>query len=141
MGLRIRTNVQSLTAQRHLGYSRQKVSKHAEKLASGFRINKAADDAAGLAIAENLRADVRSLYQAKRNANDAIAMLLNLGDGGRNSLRKARAYEGKGDIDKAREYYENPLESNSLGWQSYVQVMTRKHAQEGLDNLSKMTLK
>lgn len=75
MGLRIRTNIQSLIAQRHLGNSRYDVSRRAEKLASGRRINKAADDAAGLAISENLRADVRSLYQAKRNANDAVAML------------------------------------------------------------------
>ncbi len=75
MGLRIRTNIQSLSAQRHLSYSRAKLGKHAERLASGFRINKAADDVAGLAISENLRSDIRSLYQAKRNANDAIAML------------------------------------------------------------------
>lgn len=75
MGLRIRTNIQSLTAQRHLSLSRTKLGKHAERLASGHRINKAADDVAGLAISENLRSDIRSLYQAKRNAYDAIAML------------------------------------------------------------------
>ena len=75
MGLRIRTNVQSLTAQRHLGLSRLKQEGHAAKLASGRRINKAADDAAGLAIAEGLRADIRSLQQAQRNANDAVAMI------------------------------------------------------------------
>lgn len=75
MGLRIRTNIQSLTAQRHLMRSRSALSKHSERLASGHRINKAADDVAGLAISQNLRADIRSLYQAKRNANDAVAML------------------------------------------------------------------
>ena len=75
MGLRIRTNVQSLTAQRHLGLSRIKQEGHAAKLASGKRINKAADDAAALAIAEGLRADIRSLQQAQRNANDAVAMI------------------------------------------------------------------
>jgi flagellin len=75
MGLRIRTNVQSLNSQRHMGLSNQKVSSHMEKLSSGYRINKAADDAAGLAISEGLNADIRSLGQAKRNANDAVSML------------------------------------------------------------------
>ncbi len=75
MGLRIRTNVQSLNAQRNMGLSNQKVSSHMEKLSSGYRINKAADDAAGLAISEGLNADIRSLAQAKRNANDAVSML------------------------------------------------------------------
>ncbi len=75
MGLRIRTNVQSLFAQRHFGLSTQEVSKHMEKLASGFRINKASDDAAGLAISEQLKANIRGLGQARRNANDAISMV------------------------------------------------------------------
>ena len=75
MGIRIRTNVQSLIAQRHLGQSKMRLDSHASKLASGLRINRAADDAAGLAISENLRADIRSLAQAKRNTNDAVAMI------------------------------------------------------------------
>jgi flagellin len=75
MGLRIRTNVQSLTAQRHFGLSGQRVAKQTEKLASGYRINHGADDAAGFAIAEVLRADTRSLNQARRNANDAVSLV------------------------------------------------------------------
>lgn len=75
MGLRIRTNVQSLVAQRHLEQSTEKVNRHSTRLASGYRINRAADDAAGLAISEVLRADVRSLGQARRNASDAISMV------------------------------------------------------------------
>ena len=75
MALRVRTNVQSLTAQRNLGLSNQKVAKHMSRLASGYRINKAADDAAGLAISESIRGDIRSLVQARRNANDAESML------------------------------------------------------------------
>jgi flagellin len=75
MGLRIRTNVQSLTAQRHFGLSGSRVAKQTEKLASGYRINHGADDAAGFAIAEVLRADVRSLGQARRNANDAVSLV------------------------------------------------------------------
>lgn len=75
MGLRVRTNVSSLNAQRHLGSSTFEVNRQAERLASGYRINKAADDAAGLAISETLKADIRSLGQARRNANDAVSMM------------------------------------------------------------------
>lgn len=75
MGLRIRTNIQSLNAQRNMGLSNARVSSSMEKLSSGNRINKAADDAAGLAISDSLNADIRSLSQAKRNANDAVSML------------------------------------------------------------------
>ena len=81
MGLRIRTNVQSLFAQRHFGLSNQEVAKHMERLASGYRINKAADDAAGLAISEQLKANLRSLGQARRNANDAVS-LVQVAEGG-----------------------------------------------------------
>lgn len=65
----------SLVAQRHFGDNQNAATRTMEKLASGFRINRAADDAAGLAISETLRADVRSLDQAKRNAGDAISMI------------------------------------------------------------------
>lgn len=83
MGLRIRTNVASLNAQRRLGQSTDALGNSGNKLASGERINKAADDAAGLAISENLRADVRSLNQAKRNAMDGVS-LVQTAEGGLN---------------------------------------------------------
>lgn len=75
MGLRIRTNVESLSAQRSLTNNQNALNQSMERLSSGARINKAADDAAGLAISENLNARVRSLSQAKRNANDGISMV------------------------------------------------------------------
>jgi flagellin len=75
MGLRIKTNVASLNAQRRLGISTEQLNNSGNKLASGERINKAADDAAGLAISENLRADVRSLNMARRNANDGVSLV------------------------------------------------------------------
>ncbi len=75
MGLRIRTNVASLNAQRRLGNTTSELGNSMNKLASGQRINKAADDAAGLAISENLRADVRSLNQARRNAMDGVSLV------------------------------------------------------------------
>ncbi len=75
MGLRIRTNVSALNAQRRLGNSTKSLQNSMNKLSSGERINKAADDAAGLAISENLRADIRSLEQAKRNASDGVSLV------------------------------------------------------------------
>lgn len=75
MGLRIRTNIASLNAQRRLATSTAEVTDSMSKLASGSRINKSADDAAGLSISENLRADIRSLNQAKRNAQDGVSLV------------------------------------------------------------------
>lgn len=75
MGLRINTNVQSLSAQRHLNNNKRSLDSNLSKLASGERITKAADDAAGLAISEKLKAQIRSLRQAKRNADDGISLV------------------------------------------------------------------
>lgn len=75
MGVRINTNIEALNAQRNLGISGLAFGKSVEKLSSGLRINRAADDAAGLAISEKLRAQVRGLNQAQRNAQDGISMV------------------------------------------------------------------
>ena len=75
MGLRINTNVASLNARRNLGKTRFELSRTLEKLSSGERINRAGDDAAGLAISERMKAEVSGLTMAARNANDAISML------------------------------------------------------------------
>lgn len=75
MGLRIKTNIASVNAQRNLGVSTSATGESMAKLSSGYRINKAADDAAGLAISESMKAKVRSLDQAKRNANDGISLV------------------------------------------------------------------
>jgi len=85
MGLRIQTNVQSIFSQRQLGLSTARLNSHLEKLASGSRINKAADDAAGLAISENLRSEVRGMQQARRNAQDGIS-LVQTAEGGLNEI-------------------------------------------------------
>ena len=85
MGLRINTNTASLNAQRVLGGSKSGLDKSMEKLASGYRINRAGDDAAGLAISENLRAQIRGLKQASRNANDGIS-LVQVAEGAMNEL-------------------------------------------------------
>ena len=75
MGMVIGTNVASLTAQRHLESSRGDMETSMERLASGKRINSAADDAAGLAIANKMEVKVMSLNQSVRNANDGISMI------------------------------------------------------------------
>jgi len=75
MGLRINTNVVSLAAQRTLGQNNHSQGEVLGKLASGSRINKSADDAAGLAISEKLKAQIRSTNQANRNANDGISLI------------------------------------------------------------------
>lgn len=75
MGLRIATNVSSLTAQRHLRQTRRLLDKSLERLSSGYRVNRAGDDAAGLAISEKLRAKVKGLVQAQRNASDGVSLI------------------------------------------------------------------
>ena len=83
MGLRINTNVASLNAQRNMRGTRINLDKSLEKLASGYRINKAGDDAAGLAISESLRAQIRGYSQALRNTQDGISMI-QVAEGGLN---------------------------------------------------------
>ncbi|SMF69936.1 flagellin [Pseudobacteriovorax antillogorgiicola] len=75
MGVRIKTNVESLIAQNKLSENRRDLNSSLEKLASGQRINKSADDAAGLAVSERIRARIASLDVAKRNANDGVSYI------------------------------------------------------------------
>ncbi len=81
MGLRVNTNIASLNSQRHLRLTRAALDKSLEKLSSGSRINRAGDDAAGLAISENLRAQIKGLQQAERNALDGVS-LVQVAEGG-----------------------------------------------------------
>ncbi len=75
MGLRINNNVASIAAQVSLGRTTRNLAQNLERLSSGLRITRAGDDAAGLAISEALRADIRGFKQAVRNANDAISLV------------------------------------------------------------------
>jgi flagellin len=75
MGLRIATNIQAIAAQRFLGTNHDNQNRALERLSSGSRINRAGDDAAGLAISEKLKASIRSMKQATRNANDGVSMI------------------------------------------------------------------
>jgi len=85
MGMRVTTNLAAINAQRNLVQSSRVVNKSMAQLASGSRINIAADDAAGLAISERLKSSVRSARQANRNANDGISMV-QTAEGGLNEI-------------------------------------------------------
>lgn len=73
--MRINNNIMSMNAHRQLGINQANSSKSMEKLSSGFRINRAADDAAGLSISEKMRGQIRGLKQASRNAQDGISLI------------------------------------------------------------------
>src|SRR5271156_2307713 len=85
MGLRIATNTTALNAQRQMAMTRGNLDRALERLASGSRINHAGDDAAGLAISENLKAQIRGIRQSKRNAMDGVS-LIQVTEGGLNEI-------------------------------------------------------
>ncbi len=85
MGMRITTNVAAINAQRNLMSSQRNIQNSMSQLSSGSRINRSADDAAGLAISENMKAQIRSSVQARRNANDGISMV-QVAEGGLNEV-------------------------------------------------------
>jgi flagellin len=85
MGLRINTNVSAINAHRNLSITNAMMAKSMERLSSGYRINRAGDDAAGLAIANAFRADVRALKVNQQNATQAVAVL-QVAEGGANQI-------------------------------------------------------
>jgi flagellin len=86
MGFRINTNVSSIAARRALSVTNKAGEKNLSKMSSGTRIVTASDDAAGMAISEKLKANIRSLNQANRNANDGISMI-QVAEGGLNEVQ------------------------------------------------------
>jgi flagellin len=85
MGLRVNTNIASINAQRNVSQVTTRLARNYQRLSTGLRIATAADDAAGLAISERLRSQIRSLSQASRNANDGIS-LVQVGEGALNEV-------------------------------------------------------
>ncbi|MCB0422207.1 MAG: flagellin FliC [Bdellovibrionales bacterium] len=85
MGMRITTNISAVKAARQLSGNQMNIESATEKLSSGYRINKAADDAAGLSVSEMMRNTIRSVRQASRNANDGIS-LIQTAEGGLNEI-------------------------------------------------------
>ena len=109
MSLRIQTNIEAMNAHRNLLNTSNELSESMERLSSGYRINKAADDAAGLAISEKLGSQVSGLQQAQQNAQDAVS-LVQTADGAMNEvqsmLQRVR--------DLAVEYNNGTLSSSDL---------------------------
>ncbi|MBY0314039.1 MAG: flagellin FliC [Bdellovibrionales bacterium] len=85
MSMRVNTNTSSINAMKNLYTNNRGIDSSFEKLSSGSRINRASDDAAGLAISENLKAQIRSASQAMRNANDGVS-LIQTAEGGLNEM-------------------------------------------------------
>src|ERR671921_1908245 len=75
MSLRIQNNVEAFNAHRNLSGTEASLAQSMERLSSGFRINRAADDAAGLAISERLRGQIGGLEQSQRNVQDAVSLV------------------------------------------------------------------
>ena len=119
MALKIFNNPSSINAQRLLAANSERLAKSVERISSGVRINKASDDAAGLAVSESLRSDIRAMRQAMRNANDGISMI-NVTEGALNEqssilirLRELASQSSTGTVGST-ERQTIQLEFNSL---------------------------
>jgi flagellin len=125
MGLRINTNTTSLAAQRSLNKVTTSQQGNLEKLASGSRINKSGDDAAGLAISEKLKANIRSTNQAKRNAGDGISMI-QVAEGGMNEVSSILIRLKELSVQAASDTIgESERKFSDLEFQSLVQEVDR----------------
>lgn len=108
MSLKINTNVASVFAQKHVGRTSSRLQTSMEHLSSGLRITKAADDAAGLAVSEKMRSQIRSLQMAERNTADGISMV-QTAEGGLNEITnilsrmRELAVEASSDVLQATE--------------------------------------
>jgi flagellin len=107
MGLRIQNNVEAFNAHRNLTATSAAASKAMERLSSGYRINRAADDAAGLAISEKMRGQIGGLAQAQRNAQDGVS-LVQTGEG---ALKEVHSMLGR--IRDLKVQYENDTLNDS----------------------------
>jgi flagellin len=107
MGLRIQNNVEAFNAHRNLTATSSAASKAMERLSSGYRINRAADDAAGLAISEKMRGQIGGLAQAQRNAQDGVS-LVQTGEG---ALKEVHSMLGR--IRDLKVQYENDTLNDS----------------------------
>ena len=130
MSLSILTNVTSLNAQRNLAATQNMLASSVAKLSSGVRINNASDDAAGLGISENLKASIRSLNQAQRNANDGVSM---------SQVAEGAMNEMQGIVSRMRELAVQSANS-TLGntERGYIQTEFKQLSQE-VDRISAVT--
>ena len=139
MGMRISTNVAALNAQKNLYMTNINANKSMARLASGFRINQAADDAAGLAISENLKGQIRGLRQANRNANDGIS-LVQIAEGSLNEvsnmLIRLRELGVQGASDTLGDTERQFLDAEYQQLKSEIQRVTESTQFNGYDLLN-----
>src|SRR3954452_12382654 len=139
MGLRIQNNVEAFNAHRQLSNTSAKSAKAMEKLSSGYRINRAADDAAGLAISEKMRAQIGGLAQAQRNAQDAIS-LVQTGEGALNEvhsmLGRVRDLRVQYDSGTLSSTDKTAIESEVQALSSEIGAITSKTEFNGINLLS-----
>src|ERR1019366_2960010 len=118
--LSVQTNVSAISAQRHLGQTSDALGTAMERLSSGFRINRAADDAAGLAVSEKLQAQIGGLNQASSNAQDGVSMI-QTAEGGLDEVQtmmqrmRDLAVQASSDTNSQTERDNINLELNQLG--------------------------
>jgi flagellin len=128
--MRVATNIGSIQAQRTLGQVNSAIEVSSKKLSSGTRITKAADDAAGLAISEKLKAEIRSSFQANRNANDGIS-LVQTAEGGLN--------ETSSILTRMRELAMQSASDTVSDAERYMSEGEYQHMKKELDRISKVT--
>ena len=130
MSISVGTNPASLNAQRNLGNTQRALSSNLAKLSSGMRINEAADDAAGLGISERLKAQIRGMSQASRNANDGVSMI---------QVAEGAMNEQAGILTRMRELAVQ-ASNGSLGTQERGYIDTeRQSLSDELDRISTVT--
>jgi flagellin len=142
MGLRIQNNVEAFNAHRQLTGTASKAAKAMEKLSSGYRVNRAADDAAGLAISEKMRAQIGGLAQAQRNANDAIS-LVQTGEGALNEvhsmLQRVRDLRVQYDSGTLSSEDQDAIEAEVKALATEIDDITSKTEFNGISLLSSTT--
>jgi flagellin len=142
MGLRIQNNVEAFNAHRQLTGTASKAAKAMEKLSSGYRVNRAADDAAGLAISEKMRGQIGGLAQAQRNANDAIS-LVQTGEGALNEvhsmLQRVRDLRVQYDSGTLSTDDQDAIEAEVQALATEINDITNKTEFNGINLLSSAT--
>ena len=111
--MRIQHNINALNSLRQLGINNTNTGKNLEKLSSGYRINRAGDDAAGLAISEKMRGQIRGLEQAQQNANDGIS-LVQTAEGGLNETHAILQRMREIAVQSANGTYQNEVDRENL---------------------------
>ena len=111
--MRIQHNINALNSLRQLGVNNANTGKNLEKLSSGYRINRAGDDAAGLAISEKMRGQIRGLEQAQQNAEDGIS-LIQTAEGGLNETHAILQRMREIAVQSANGTYQNDVDRANL---------------------------